>query len=244
MATKTSIILPRVYQDNSIEQKYAKYNGMPKISYSQLTSWNDPKYRNSYIRSYFLGIRDESGVFAEFGSATGTFVESIGTGSKECHEPYEHLLSDSDREFLSKKLDYPENSVYEDYVVYNYKDLFVIEGYIDRSVYLPDNYIIIEDFKTGSISKKKDYYAHPDYNQTRLYAYVKESEGYHIDDCRVVLLDRAGNGSDKHPMRLTGDLKIIPTPYDKKETEKFLKTVEKTVQDISKNYQHFLKLFR
>lgn len=244
MSKKSQILLPRVFKDMSPDGKYKCWNGLPKISYSQYTSWKDPMYRPSYFRSYFMEFPREGSVFTEFGSGVGTWIEAVGTGCNKCHEPYVDQLSDYDREFLSTKLPYPDKAIYEDYVVYAVDGEFVIEGYIDRTIYLPDNKIIVEDFKTGSIEKKKKDYLSPDYKQTRLYSFIKESEGYDIEDCRVILLDRKGNGSEKHPMRLTGELEILPTPYKSEEMEEFIDDIRKTVVEISDNYKQYLKLFK
>ena len=236
-----SIILPKVYKDNSKEQKYKSLNNLPKISYSQYSAWNSIEYKPDYIKQYMVGIKLPDGIFSLFGSATGTYVEGVGTGNMNCHKEYEHLLSDSDREFL-QTLEYPDNSIYEDYIVVDMGD-YCIEGYMDRGIYNKKS-VIVEDFKTGAIKKKKDYYASSDYQQTRLYSYQKENEGYEIEDCRVLLLDRAGNNSAKSPIRLTGEIEVIPTPYDRKDTEVFLEDVTRTVHEISDYYKQYLKFFK
>lgn len=237
----SNIILPKTFTDKSPDGKYAHLNNKPKISYSQITSWKDKTYRPDYIKQYFLGIEIPSGIFADYGSACGTYIEHLGTGDNECHEDYKHLLSDFDREVL-KNLEYPENSVYEDYIVIDMGD-YCIEGFADRGIYLPQRKVIVEDFKTGSVAKKKSFYSSEDYKQTNLYSYQKEEEGYEIEDCRVLLLDRAGNNSAKSPIRLTGKIEMIPTPYSRAETEIFLEGVTKTVNEISDYYQRYLDIF-
>lgn len=239
------LILPTTFKDRTKDNKYAKYEGMPKLSYSQITSWLEPEYRNEYIRGYFIGTPREGSIFTEFGSACGTFLESIGTKDPGAHEPYKHILSQSDRDILTANISFSDNQVYEDYIVINVDDLFIIEGYADRISYSRDNKnVIVEDFKTGSIQKKTSYYAGPDYNQTRLYAYAKELEGYNVHDCKVILLDRKGNGSEKHPLRLTGLVQEIETKYSLKAVGEFLEKAKRTAQDISENYQKFLKYFK
>ena len=237
------MVLPRIFEDKSTDKKYEKWNGMPKISYSQITSWNDPQYKSDYIRTYMVGIPNKGNMFTDYGSACGTFIESIGTNNTACHDAYKHFLSDTDRETLLHKIEYPENSKYEDYIAINVDDLFVIEGYIDRAIYLPENKIIVQDFKTGSVAKKADYYSDPNYKQTNIYAYAKENEGYEVVDCMVLMFDRVGNGSAKSPIRLTGKVEVIPTPYNRKETEKFLKGVKKTAKEISDYYQKYKHFF-
>lgn len=239
------LILPTKFKDRTEDNRYAKYEGMPKLSYSQITSWLEPDYKPEYIRSYFIGTPRTSTIFTDFGSACGTFLESIGTKNPDAHAPYKHLLSPADRDVLTSKTSFTSNQVYEDYIVINVDDLFIIEGYADRISYSKDNRnVIIEDFKTGSIEKKAQYYASPEYNQTRLYAYAKELEGYNVHDCKVVLFDRKGNGSEKHPLRLTGAVQEIETKYSLKAVGEFLEKAKRTAKDISENYQKFLKYFK
>ena len=236
------LILPKTFIDRSPDGKYSKFNGMPKLSYSQYSAWNSIEYKSAYIKQYIAGIDIGGNLFSTYGSSCGTYIEGKGTGNMDCHKEYEHLLSDSDREFLHT-LDYPENSIYEDYIVINMGN-YCIEGFMDRGIYTTPNTVIVEDFKTGSIAKKKEYYASKDYRQTNLYAYQKDIEGYEIEDCRVLLLDRAGNNSAKSPIRLTGKIEVISTPYDKKDTETFLEDVTRTAHEISDYYKQYLKLFK
>ena len=237
----SELLLPKIFIDRSIDQKYKHLNGKPKVSYSQINSWKDPQYRPDYIKQYMVGIQIPSGIFADYGSAAGTFVEAIGTKDMKCHDEYSHILSDSDRDFL-KQLEYPENSIYEDYIVVDMGD-YCIEGFADRGIYTTPNTVIVEDFKTGSIAKKKAFYASDDYMQTNLYSYQKENEGFEVEDCRVILLDRAGNNSAKSPIRLTGKLEMIPTPYSREKTELFLEQVTETVHEISDYYKKYKKFF-
>lgn len=234
------LLLPRKFIDRSPDGKYASLVDKPKLSYSQITSWKSPTYKSGYIKQYICGIELPSGMFADFGSACGTYIEAKANNDPGCHEEYAHILSDNDRAILDA-LEYPEDSIYEDLVVIDMGD-FCIEGYIDRSKHA-DKTATILDYKTGSIAKKKEEYAGPDYRQTNVYSYFKENEGYSIDDCGVLLLDRAGNNSAKSPIRLTGKSEYIPTPYSREKTEEFLdKDVRKIATEISDYYKQYLKL--
>lgn len=234
------LILPRKYEDKS--GKYPQHLNKPKLSYSQLTSWKDPQYKPDYIKQYFAGIILPSGIYAEYGSACGTLIEGIGTNDMSCHNEYKHLLSEEDRNILKNGIDYESNMKYEDLIVLDCGD-FVIEGFTDRTIYHTPHQISIGDFKTGSIAKKKSFYASKDYMQTKLYSYAKEQEGCEIVDCGVFMLDRAGNNSPKSPIRLTGKIEYVPTPYDRKEVEGWLQTVKKTAKEISDSYKVYLKYF-
>lgn len=234
------LILPRKFIDRSPDGRYKNLEGKPKLSYSQISSWKSPQYKPSYIKQYMFGASIPSGIFADFGSACGTYIEAIGTKNKDCHLEYAHILSESDRAIL-KDLDYPSDSVYEDLVVIDLGE-FCIEGYIDRS-YHQNQKAHVLDYKTGSIAKKKADYASLEYNQTRVYSYFKESQGYEIADCGVLLLDRAGNNSAKSPIRLTGKSEYIETPYNRAETEVFLdRDVRAIAHEISDYYQRYKKL--
>ena len=240
---KSKLILPRVFDNNAGKghSENDKYLGLPKISYSQLGSWRDPKYRKDYFKNYFAGISLPQGVFAEYGTACGKFMESFGETRDITKAEILPMLSSSDIEIL-KQIEYPEDSIYEEHIVIYREDLgYIIEGFADRIIY-EGNDIIVEDFKTGNLTDKADFYASDDYMQTRLYAYRKIQQGYNLKDCRVLMLGRKGNGSEKHPMRLSGETKYIPTPYDEKKVEEFLKGVDETVKEISEYYQTYLKL--
>lgn len=233
------LILPRKYHD--VSGKYPQHQGKPKLSYSQYNSWKDPKYKAQYRRGYFAQIQSESGVYAEFGSETGNWKEWIGNG-RILDQPENYLLSKEDEQWLAT-LPYPENSVYEDLIVVDCGD-FVVEGYIDRCTYFEDiKAVEVVDFKTGSIKSKKAYYESPEYNQTTLYSYQKVQEGYDIIASEVMLLDRAGNNTPKHPLRLTHKVEIIPTPYSQERAEALLEDMAKVAKEISDEYQTYLKLF-
>lgn len=237
----SELLLPKTFIDRSPTQKYKHLNSKPKISYSQYSAWKSSEYRADYIKQYMVGINVGGNIFSDFGSSVGTFLEGVGTGNMDCHDEYSHILSDSDRDFL-KQLEYPENSIYEDYIVVDMGD-YCIEGFADRGIYTTPKTVIVEDFKTGSIAKKKAFYASDDYMQTNLYSYQKENEGFEVEDCRVILLDRAGNNSAKSPIRLTGKLEMIPTPYSRQKTELFLEQVTETVHEISDYYKKYKKFF-
>lgn len=233
--------LPKILK--TTDERYQHLVGKPALSYSQIQSWLDPTYKAGYIKQYICGIKDieDNKMFAEFGSACGTYLEGLYNKDMSCHDEYRHLLSDFDRGVLDKVETYP-NSVYEDYLVIDRGD-YVIQGYADRTIYKDDT-VIVEDFKTGSIDKKHDYYRGDEYIQTDLYAYILEQKGYKIEDCRVTLFDRKGNGTEKHPIRLTGEFITINRGYNKKLAEKFLKQADKVAKEISDFNTIYQKLLK
>lgn len=242
----SDLLLPRVFTDKSKDGRFQHLNGKPKLSYSQITSWLDDTYKYDYVKQYFAKIVIPSGIFAQAGTDFGTMVEWIGNGCPPDDKPEILILNEQDlRKVINDNVTFKQGSVYEDFIVLDCGD-FVIEGYADRSVYYENNgkkMVDILDYKTGNLSKSSKY-SSPKYMQTRLYAYQKELEGYEIGDCSVEMYGRKGNGSDRSPLKLTGDILNIPTPYVRKDVEKWLKSVAGNVaKDISDSYKVYLKIF-
>ncbi len=228
----SKIKLPRTYSSRS--EKYNKFNGLPKLSYSQYSSWKDPQYKDQYILQYFLGLNLDSGIWAEYGNKVGTFIEAHAKG-----EDLEGL-SNEDKDVL-KSLNYPENAIYEDEIVIDCGD-FVIQGFTDKTKFNSENSLEILDYKTGNVTKES-FYSSDDYQQTALYCYGKEKEGFTIDKSGVCLLGRKGNGMDKYPLKLSGEVIHIDTPYTKERGEKIIADITKVVNEISDEYVIFLKYF-
>ena len=221
------MILPKTY---SSETNYQEHNGKPKLSYSQYTSWNDPKYKLDYIKQYMMGIVIPSGIFAEYGSNVGEYLEWKGNGKVD-NKPSTPLLSDSDIEILEKS-HLSANGKYEDEIVVDMGD-FVIQGFIDDCDYHDDNSVTVVDTKTGSIAKKSGFYASEEYGQTTLYAYQKKKEGFDIRRSAVRLFDRKGNNMGGNNIRLSGEVVEIETPYSDSRAEVLLEDIRKTALEIS-----------
>ena len=243
MANK--IILPKVYEINdNTPEKYHIHEGKPKISYSQKTSWLDPMYHANYIKQYFVGIPSKDNMFNIFGSEVGEFIEH--TAMRIPPKTDLVYLEQDDKDILLA-LDYPENSVYEDEVVIDMGG-YVIQGFTDRTTYYGDNQVGIKDYKTGNVDSKAKFYASEEYGQTTLYMYQKEVEGYIPGYSHVELLGRKGNNrmykSGLARLRLSGDNKIIDTPYSKERAERLLTEFDKTVKEISETYEVYRRLFK
>jgi len=217
------INLPRVSED-----------GMPYISYSQVSSFNNPQYFNQYILGYLFGIRDEGNVWSQFGSEVGEYLE---TGGKKVGK----LLNDNDIEVLNeilKTLKPLKGKEFEKEIKLQ-RDGYRIIGYIDLYYETKEKANVV-DFKTLNTVKKKSFYANNDpdskdsYLQTILYSRALEIEGKEIDNCGVFGIDRTFEGTFEEPiLHLSGKAETIPTPYCKIKAEKFLEKVDKTVAAIS-----------
>lgn len=231
------IELPKKY--NTENPKYQHHNGKNKISHSQYTSYKDEKYRPDYYVQYFSGIDLGGNIFSEFGGFCGETIQHIG----EKKELPKTSLSENCIEIL-KSLEYPDNCVYEEEIVVDLGDNLTVQGFIDRIHYQEDG-VEITDFKTLNLdSDKKDYYASEEYGQTTLYAYQKEQEGFNILNSQVIGLGRKGNSWDgKYPMKLSGRIEVIPTPYSKERAEKVLNDIKETAKKISEDYRIFKKYF-
>jgi len=247
------VILPKIYNDP--EGNYPEYKGLPKVSYSQLTSFKDEKYLGDYIANYFIGLPSEGNVFSSYGSSVGNYLEYKGQNNleglkkliKDGKEP-DHLalLSDYDIEILNNVY-LPEGSQYEFEIAIDLRPFgveAVMQGFIDLLVFDTEDEVRVIDFKTGNITKKVEFYSGEEYYQTRLYAYALEKLGFKINYCGVELLSRKGNGMEKYPLRLEDKSETISTPYIKKQVENKLKEIAKTTIEISDMYKSYNKIFK
>lgn len=234
----TKLTLPRVYESD--KEEFQQYVGLPKLSYSQVNSWNDKNYKIDYIKQYFFGQKQDAGAYAHFGSACGEYLENKGL--KLAYE--NKLLSTEDIETLDGLVD--EDAVYEDEIVHPVVDakgdiIFVIQGFIDK-MKVNDKQIEIIDFKTANNEKKRAFYSGADYNQTILYAGAKEALGYKINHCGVIMMDRVGNAFRGEELHLSGKTEAVDTPFTKTKFNTFIKYATKTAKEISAHYAVILKV--
>ena len=221
--------LPKTYDDPF--GNYPQHVGKPKISYSQYTSWTDPLYKNDYIRSYFMGEKQEPGIYAKFGSACGKYLET--------EEVDETWLSEDDVMIL-RKLSRPLDAKYEGEIVID-RGWYVIQGFIDQE-YKVDGKLYIKDLKTGNIKTKVPFYSSDKYQQTTIYTYGRLQENFDIEYSGVILLGRKGDGDRWGNLRLSGEIKEIPTPYSNERAKKALINIDVAAIEISNAYELFLKL--
>lgn len=235
------MILPRTYETD--KEKYKHFNGKPKLSISQHTSWKDPEYVYDYIVQYFSGIKMPDGIWACFGGEVGQYKEHH---AQDLEHPEYTMLSAEDKEFL-QSLPYPANCLYEDEVVLDLGD-FCVQGFLDKAEYFSETEVGIEDTKTGNLIKKKEYYGSDEYSQTIFYAYVKIQEGFTVIYCRVELLGRKGNNmtikGKFYPIKLSGEVEMIDTPYSEDRAKKILEDLKQTAKEIDYSYSIFRKYFK
>lgn len=221
-------ILPRIYEDE--KGNYPEHKGKPKLSYSAYNSFIEEGYRGEMFANYFLGLFSEGNIFTSYGSMCGKYFEDkTNTG-----------LTDFDCSVIDT-IKRPEDAKYESEIVLD-RGWYVIQGFSDREFFHKDG-LIIEDLKTGAISSKADYYASDKYQQTTLYAHQRNIEGNNIIGSRVILLDRKGNGQEKYPLRLTGEIKYIDTPYSEQRAEEFLKQFDIVAEKIAEYYKTYQNIF-
>lgn len=233
-----AIKLPKKYLNEC--GKYPQHKNKQKISYSQLGSFKD--YKLGYLRDYILGLgTDDSGIFALYGGFCGKYFED-GTRSE--------YLTDGDIETINKIPKF-ESSRYESEIVIDLEPFglkaCVLQGFSDHE-YEEGKKLFIDDLKTGNSTNMQAKYGDMNkYFQTRLYAYQRENEGYSIGGCKVYHLGRKGNNlviGDKNVLRLSGDLDIIETPYQREDVEKYLKeTVVPLCIEISEYYSVYNNIF-
>lgn len=225
-----NIELPKIYL-NDASGNYPQHVGKNKISYSQYNSFKDPLYKNDYIRQYFLGERSESGIYALFGSACGEYLEKLEVDT--------NWLSPNDVKVL-EKLERPEGATYEGEIVID-RGTYVIQGFIDQEFGV-DGKLFIKDLKTGNVNTKVKFYGGPEYQQTTIYSYARVQEGYTIGYSGVMLLGRKGNGEQYGPLKLSGVIEHIETPYSEERAKKALASIDAVVFEISNAYKLFKKL--
>ena len=231
--------LPSIYKErekNPVPERFKKYIGRPALSYSTYTAFKEEAYRGEWLANKFLGIENEGSIFTEFGSSVGNYQE------KNEPQPY---LTELDMSILDREIPANPLAEYEREIVVDMGS-FIVYGFIDRVLGIESGEVDIADFKTGSIEKKAGDYASDDYQQTTLYCYGLEQEGFKIKSSSVVLFDRKGNtleSGNKNVLRLTGDIKYIPTPYSRERAEKFLKELEKTAKKIEEYWKLYQKIF-
>ena len=231
--------LPSIYKerkDKPVPERFKKYIGRPAISYSTYSAFKEEGYRGEWLANKFLGIPSEGSIFTEFGGAVGLYQE---TGKPQKY------LSTSDMQVLDKEIPANPLAEYEREVVID-RGSYIIYGFIDRLLGVESMEVDLADFKTGDIDKKAKEYASDDYQQTTVYAYGLEQEGFKINSSSVVLFDRKGNTleqGNKNVLRLTGEIEFIPTPYSKERAEKFLLEMDKTAKKIEEYWKLYQKIF-
>jgi hypothetical protein len=230
------LVLPKVYEAK--EEKFMYANTLPKLSYSQYSSWNDTLYKNQYILGYMFGIQQPGNIFSDFGGFAGAFFES---GGKVCDQS----LNEETIATLNT-LNRPDNAEYEKETVIireTPQGSFSIQGFIDQTFDNEDGTTVVIDLKTGNPDSKIEYYGSEKYQQTTLYSYYLDTmENKTIGYSGVILACRKGNGYGKHVLRLPGQVEYIPTPYSRERAEKFLLEVDRTAKEISDMYKVFLKV--
>lgn len=226
--------LPSIYnerKDNPVPERFKKYIGRPALSYSSYGSFLEDSYRGEFFGNKFLRMPREGSIFTEYGSAVGNYQETAIP---------QQYLSEFDMEVLDKEIPANPLAEYEREIVID-RGSYIVYGFVDR---LLDG--VLQDFKTGAISKKASDYASTNYNQTVLYTHGLLQEGVKVNDVGVILYDRKGNNlkdGDKNILRLTGEVEYIETPYSEERAESFLKKMDETALQIENYFKVYNKFF-
>ena len=250
MAKLKKIELPKKfeYTEGVTNPLYKKYSGWEKISYSQVTSFKDESYRGDYFAKYFAKMQDKGNIFATYGKIVGEFIESDG-------EMCDEYFSAEDIKIL-KGIERPVNAVYEFETIIDLEPFGLektcMQGFTDRQYEITSKNLVVEDFKTLNLEKKKEFYESDEYNQLLTYGFALEEIGYSIHHAGVIGLGRKGNTMDTtaysragNPLwlRLSGEIEEINSPYNREEAVKFLETVTLTCLEISDYYKLYKKIF-
>jgi hypothetical protein len=233
---ENTLVMPKKYEAK--EEKFMYANALPKISYSQYSSWNDPLYKHQYILGYMFGIPQPGNIFSDFGGAIGRYFE---TGGVDCDSSI-----NAETKATMDTLLRPDNAEYEKETVIVRETpygKYSCQGFIDQTFDNPDGTTTVIDLKSGNPDSKIEYYGSQKYQQTTLYSYYLDTmENKKISYSGVILACRKGNGRGVHVLRLPGQVEYIPTPYSRERAETFLKELDRTVKEISDMYKVFLKV--
>lgn len=209
-----------------------KYLGVPYVSYSTVTAFGNPSYFDGFIKSKFAGIRDEGSVYTKLGSFLGESIEKgVWQDNPEGFKGLENLNLEDFRD---------ENAEYEKFVLVDFGD-FILIGFIDKAVFEECCGYSLEDYKSGSASKLKDYLS-DDYVQLVLYAHALEEMGYNIKSIGVRFIERVGSHINS-PLAFSGRVEKLPLTYSPNRVEFARKKVIKAVKAISDLYTTKVKIF-
>lgn len=243
MRLKT-IELPKKYEYKEGESRpeYKKYNGWNKISYSQATSFKSGEYTGQYFANYFLKIKEESGIFAAFGTYCGEYLD------RKNQKIAEYLSKDCKKTLDA--IEHPEDAEYEYEILIDLEPFGLkktcLQGFTDMQYQVSENTYDVVDFKTLNLDKKKEFYEWDDYQQTNIYGYGLEELGKKVNEVYVIGLGRKGNSLEpdaKYPLRLSGIVERIDNPYDRERAILAIKDIVKICVDISDHYKTYLKYF-
>lgn len=210
-------------------------DGIPLISYSQLTSWfsakafnlSGRKGRDEYIQKYFLGkeFGDDMG-WADFGNKVESAIETQDFSNFT--EPEAKVLK-----------------TIQPLPVFQYKmiipfDGFNLIGFIDNC---KEDLSELIDFKTASENSVKQYYTE-DYKQLDVYALgVKKITGKMPKKAKVLAILRKGNPFRGEPLEVDDkEPRYINREINKAKLEKAETWIYKGVNEISDYYKVYKKL--
>ena len=206
------------------------------ISYSQINKWKRSK--RDYIRSYFMGEKDDNKVLQIYGD--------FGTKVGESYENNDFSAwKDDEAEFLQSL---PHLDEFERKVKLQMDGYYVL-GFIDtnsKPVNVASTNCYVEelvDYKTGEIDKRTPEYESDDYWQVDIYAAaLHQAYGKYPDKGSVVLIGRYGNAFAGQELNLTKEAAIIDRPISKERCDSVLSQVQEIAEEISAYYKIYLKL--
>lgn len=237
--------LPRKYKyiEGETNPLYKKFDGWNKISYSQKNSFKD--YKMGYLRDYILGMEKGSGIFANFGSDCGDYL------NPNDNRNYDLLSSDDIAILESIKKEHPENAEFEYEILIDLEPFGLektcLQAFTDRQYLTEDGKINVSDYKTLTVKTKRGYYESDEYEQLLVYGYGLEELGFIIGDMWVDGLGRSGNTiekGNKNVLRLSGEIIKIDKPYDRQKALEVLQSIANTCKDISEYWIVYNKYFK
>lgn len=209
--------------------------GKPRISYSQVKLFNDPKSFNlqvegelEYMAIYFLNHSFSDTGWGQFGKDVEAYIAD--REKADC-------FTDKERATLEK---IEPLGVTSDKFSVDFGE-FVLTGIIDDRL---EDWSKIRDYKTASKNSKKQYETNK-YVQLDLYAMAAIQETGKIPELEVCVIERKGNanyGGGRDALTVGSNIWYIDRETTEERLEMLREEIRETVVRISEYYKIFKNL--
>lgn len=267
---KEKVTLPGIYtkdvwiRGGSVPE-HEKFIGLPRISWSQIESFNSKSGFNTgllgeyeYILNYFTKAKFFEYGWGSFGSETEAYItlRNLPLSTIEAmDQKTQKEFNDSLINFTAKEketLDKIEPlGVFQDEICYYVKELdIIVLGYIDDRSF-PDengNVEMLRDYKTKSESSKKDLHDAKKF-QIELYVLGLMQRGLTVKNAEYCIIERFGGkecmfGGGRQSLSVGERIWYEPYTWDQARLDTTHLMVIDTALKISKLYSTYLKFFK
>lgn len=214
-----------------------KWIGLPRVSWSQIETFNDSKGFNTgllgrweWMRNKLLGEEYKDMGWGDFGSEVQEYVQERKHAEK--FSPEEKQTLD-----IIKPLD-----IYEQPVVLNINNV-IVTGYIDD---MSKDWKKIRDFKTKSENSMKDLFSGKKYQMELYSLFVLQEKGF-LPKCSYVIIEREGGaecmrGGGRECLKVGKRVWYEDYPISEERLGDTKKLVIKTSEEMQKIIEVFNKI--